>query len=101
MASDGVSIVPKLIVSGRQQEREYLYWEFPSKGQQRAIRKGNWKAVQVGIKKNPGAPVELYDLANDPGEKKNVAADHPQMVEELQGLMDRARTPCAKAEWNW
>ena len=99
--TDGVSIVPTLTGSGRQQEREFLYWEIPMKGQQRAIRKGSWKAVQIGIKGNASAPVELYDLASDPGENKNVAADHPEMVEQLRGLMDHARTPCQKAEWNW
>ena len=37
-----------------------------------AIRKGDWKLVKIALL--PGK-TELYDLANDPGEKNNVADD--------------------------
>jgi hypothetical protein len=42
------------------------------------VRRGNWKLVRLG----KAAP-ELYDLAADIGESKNVAAKHPQVVQEL------------------
>jgi len=44
-----------------------------------AIRDGDWKLL---IEKDGSRP-ELYDLAKDPGETTNVAADHPQVVERL------------------
>jgi uncharacterized sulfatase len=31
----------------------------------------------------------LFDLAADPGEQKNVAAEHPDVVQRLQGLFDK------------
>jgi arylsulfatase len=38
--------------------------------------------------KNPPA---LYDLSRDVGEQKNVAADHPDVVERMKKLADQAR----------
>lgn len=37
----------------------------------------------------PIAPVELYDLDSDPGEQRNVAADHPEQVRRLRSLIAR------------
>jgi arylsulfatase A len=52
-----------------------------------AIRQGKWKLIFGGP---PDAPVdELYDLAADLGETKNVAVDHPEEVTRLTKLMER------------
>ncbi len=50
---------------------------------------GNWKYMPHGGSRNPGkdAPPELYNLAKDPGEKTNLAADHPEKASELQALL--------------
>ncbi|MEM7395694.1 MAG: hypothetical protein AAF492_25465, partial [Verrucomicrobiota bacterium] len=45
------------------------------------IRRGRWKLV----KGRRG--IELYDLEADLGEKKNIARQHPQIVEELRSLL--------------
>lgn len=45
-----------------------------------AIIRGPWKLLQ----NDPFQPFELYNLANDPGESRNVAADHPKVVRELE-----------------
>jgi len=37
--------------------------------------------------------VELYDLTEDLGEKSNVAAEHPEDVEEMVALMERNHAP--------
>lgn len=37
----------------------------------------------------PDRDVELYDLKNDPGEHKNVAAAHPDVVKELKAIARR------------
>ena len=37
------------------------------------------------------APVELYDLANDIGETKNVAAENPQVVRERTAMLKSIR----------
>jgi arylsulfatase A len=55
-----------------------------------AIRQGNWKlfptSPPMGNKKPPAdaePTPELYNLADDPYETKNVAADHPEIVARL------------------
>jgi arylsulfatase A len=96
---DGVSLVPTMTGTGAQKEHDYLYWEFASHGGQQAIRKGNWKAVRTGIRKNKSAPVQLYDLASDPNETKDVAAEHPEMAKKLGEMMKKARTPSQVQAW--
>ena len=39
----------------------------------------------------PEAPLELYDLKSDPGETKNVAADHPDIVVRLRSRLEQIR----------
>lgn len=58
--------------------------------QQAAIAKGKWKMVwHVTLP----SKVELFDLAADPKESNNLAAAHPDVVEELQGIVQaEART---------
>jgi arylsulfatase len=46
------------------------------------IREGRWSLVNVH---NTPAAWELYDVAADPGETRNVAADHPDVVARLAG----------------
>jgi arylsulfatase A len=36
-------------------------------------------------------PVELYDLKNDVGQRRNLAAERPETVTELRGLLQQAR----------
>jgi hypothetical protein len=44
-----------------------------------------------------GKPLQLFDLAKDLGEKKNLAAEHPEIVERLSDLMESSRTE--SKEW--
>ena len=91
---DGISLVPTLTNSGAQAEHDYLYWEFHEQGGKRAIRDGNWKAVQLEMQTSP-QPIELYDLSNDLGEADNIAAEHPDVVARLAAQMDAAHQPSA------
>lgn len=61
-----------------------------------AIRKGPWKLIKVALL--PGK-TELYNLEKDPGEKENVAAQHPEVVQDLEArLMAYARQQ-KMSEW--
>jgi arylsulfatase A-like enzyme len=66
-----------------------LYWEFHEGGYKRAARRGQWKAVWL----SPDRPIELYDLATDQGETRDVAANHADVVEQFRSFFATARTP--------
>ena len=61
-----------------------------------AIRRGNWKFVQIALL--PGK-VELFDLAQDPGETKNVADAHPDVTKDLQSRLLRYAQEQKPSEW--
>ena len=85
---DGISFVPTLLGQA-QRSHEYLYWELPAgKGYAAAVRLGDWKAVRP----RPLAPLELYNLKNDLAEQKNVAAEHPEVMEKVRAILTRAHT---------
>jgi arylsulfatase A-like enzyme len=78
--TDGISILPELL--GREQPKhEYLYWEMTiSSRAMQAARVGNWKGVRLDL----DDPIEIYDLASDLSERKNVAAAHPEIVRRIE-----------------
>ena len=88
---DGLSYLPTLLGTGRQPEHEYLYMEFPAYGGQQMVRLGNWKSVRQNLLKNSAAPIELYDLATDVGEKIDLAPKNPELVERIRRIMKSAR----------
>ena len=53
---------------------------------------GHWKAVR--LKKD--APLELYDLPDDPNEQHNVAAAHPDVIAKIEQYLKTARTDSAR-----
>ncbi|NND98210.1 MAG: sulfatase-like hydrolase/transferase, partial [Pirellulaceae bacterium] len=85
---DGISIVPELLgesTAGRPQEQhDYLYWEI---GNQRAVRMGNWKAIQPR-----GRQWELYDLQNDISETNDVAAANSETLTKLKTFAELSHT---------
>ncbi len=91
---DGISYVPTLLGNPEQQATHaYLYWEFYEQGGKQAIRQGDWKGVRLNVIRDPGQPLELYNLADDPGEQTNLAGQHPEIVARLEALMEEAHQP--------
>ena len=80
---DGVDLLPYL--TGKKTERPHmtLYWRY---GPQWAVRHGDHKLV---VSRGGSGKPELYDLARDIGESKDLAPTMPEKVKELQALYDR------------
>ena len=58
-----------------------------------AARTREWKLVQAkGVPPGPfdarSQPVELFHISEDPGEQKNVAAEHPEIVAKLKAAYE-------------
>ncbi|MEG2099276.1 MAG: arylsulfatase [Mucinivorans sp.] len=83
-ALDGVSLVPTLTGKGKQQEHDYLYWEYPDRGGMVAVRQGEWKMVVKNVSKTP--TFALYDLKADPTEKHDLSDVNPTKLAELKSV---------------
>jgi arylsulfatase A-like enzyme len=75
-----------------------LFWEYGNWASERpgltvdqsppiAIRDGDWKLLMQW----DGSGIELYDLASDRSETTNVAASHPDIVEQLRAKLSNWR----------
>jgi len=81
---DGESIAPLLARSGKLQ-REAVYWHYPVYHHSTpagAIRQGPWKLIEF-FDTGPSR-LELYNLQDDIGESKDLAARMPDKVRELK-----------------
>ena len=61
-----------------------------------AIIKGKWKLVKIALL--PGK-TELFDLAADPGEKTDVAAQNPEVVRDLESRLIAYAKQQKMSEW--
>ena len=79
---DGQSIVPLLKQSGTF-KRDAIYWHYPMYHHSTpagAIRQGDWKLIEFF----EDGRLELYNLADDIGEKSNLAGKMPDKARALQ-----------------
>ncbi len=88
---DGISFLP-VLKGFKQENHEFLYWEFHEQGGKIAVRMGNWKAIKTAIDRVPQGTTELYDLSLDLGETNNVASENPDMVIKMEEIMKSAHT---------
>lgn len=81
---DGVDLAPFLKSESVTPPHETLYWRV-SGGKGYAVRQGRWKLVHdIGMDKP-----QLYDLATDPGENRDVSFENPQIS---SSMLDRYQT---------
>ncbi len=80
---DGVNLLPYLIGGNSERPHQTLYWRIDGMW---AVRHGDLKLVH-GEADN--RPPELFDLAQDIGEKNNLAPTQPDKAQELQTLWDQ------------
>ena len=105
---DGQSLVPVLKSADAPSPHNVLHWQVGlGKDPTWAVREGDWKLIgnvldtgvvvpgPGGDKKTPRFPLFLANLAEDVGEKSNLAAARPDVVERLRKLHDSWLQQCA------
>lgn len=80
---DGVDLMPYLTGKNDSRPHQTLYWRY---GSQWAIRHGDMKLV---VSKGGSGKAELYDLAVDIGESKDLAAAQSAKAKELHEMWDK------------
>jgi arylsulfatase A len=91
---DGLSYAGELLGTADFPREREMYWEWNRNHfdeyevYMQAFRRGNWKLVRH----DPTTPWELYDIVEDPGEKNDVAAAHPDRVAQMAAWIDANRT---------
>ncbi len=104
---DGVNLLPFLNGADTGAPHDALFWRL---GEQRAIRRGDWKLVRYDqaldkpgtISRAQNVTVtadRLYHLAEDLGETKDLASSHPEKVEELRKLWQAWDAELIKPLW--
>jgi len=87
---DGLDILP-VLTEKAPSPHDMLFWEMDK---QTAIRKGRYKLVLNGVLVENGPVTEelfLSDLEADPGERRNLAAEKPELAGELRSLAEEWR----------
>lgn len=79
---DGVNLIPHLTGERKAPPHERLFWRTAG-GRTRAIREGTWKLVRLQQQ-----PAELYDLAADIGETKDLSAEKPGIAGRLEAALE-------------
>ena len=96
VAMDGHSLLPLLTGARSDWPDRTLFFQWhrgdvPELGRAFAARGPRYKLVQAaGVAPGKYTPKqELFDLANDPFEEKDVAGDHPEIVHDLRAKYER------------
>ena len=84
----GKTLVPEILGEEKPKVREPIVLELTEDSnnpQRSAIISGNYKLTVRGR----GTAYFLYDLANDPGELKDIAKDQPEKLSEMKSLYEK------------
>jgi arylsulfatase A-like enzyme len=99
---DGVDLVPYFAGQKSEAPHERLCWRI---GNERALRQGVWKIRHnggsgYGYKPKPGeARWSLHNLENDPGERKNLKDEKPELFAELKTAYQQWDEQLGEPRW--
>jgi arylsulfatase A-like enzyme len=97
---DGVNLLPFLEGKNTASPHDALYWRF---GEQMAVRMGDWKLVKADLSAKEFGDIArkpmLFNLADDIGEKKELAAANPAKVKELKTAWQKWNAGLKPAAW--
>lgn len=96
---DGVNLLPHLTAATPPAAAPHadLFWRF---GPQRAVRRGQWKLADWrDFEAKTQSGWQLYDLAADPGEARDLSAQQPALVRELAAAWEKWNSANATPLW--
>ncbi|KIO75789.1 N-acetylgalactosamine-6-sulfatase [Pedobacter lusitanus] len=100
--TDGISLLPELLGKTReQQQHEYLYFEYPEKGGQLAIRMGDWKGVKLDVRQHKDKQWMLFDLKKDEFEKNDIASAHADIIAQFEAIVKKEHQHAHIKEWEF
>jgi arylsulfatase A len=100
--TDGISFLPTLLNQPvKQKKHAYLYFEYPEKSGQIAIRMDNWKGVKSDVKKNGKGSWELFDMLKDEKEITNLTSDHQDIIAQFESIIQKEHQTAVIREWEF
>ncbi|WP_343671274.1 arylsulfatase [Chitinophaga sp.] len=97
---DGLNYAAALEGQKPEKTHDYLYWQFNEGYIQEAVLQGDWKLIRFKYK-GKRERFELYNIVDDIGETKDLAAENPAKVKALKAIMAKAKTPAENKEFDW
>jgi arylsulfatase A-like enzyme len=111
---DGLDIWPIFAGEANAQNPHPCYFHYYKQNELHAVRSGDWKLVFAhdsrtmkgqapgkdgipGKYRNEKVEPALYNLREDVSESKNVAVEHPEVVQQLEALAEGARADLGDA----
>jgi len=87
---DGISYADVLRGTAARARDAYVIW-FPGRAHGAIAYSGDWKLIrrEEPAAQGDGSTRELFNLKDDLGETKNLAAEHPAKVQELEAVIER------------
>jgi arylsulfatase A-like enzyme len=93
---DGVDLLPYLTGQRTDSPHEVLFWRY---GRNMALRRGNWKLVRQFDRDGRSATFELFNLADDVAESRNLAQQRPDLARELRAAAERLNRQMVEPRW--
>ncbi|HOO99848.1 MAG TPA: arylsulfatase [Bacteroidales bacterium] len=85
---DGISMLPIISGKGKQKEHPYLYWEYPERRGQQAVRIDDWKGIRENTR-DGNMEIKLFDLSVDITEENDVSKENPGVTEQIIAIMEK------------
>lgn len=98
--TDGISLWAEL-TGKKQSKHEYLYWEFPERDGEIAVRIGDYKALSKNLHKKNELEFELFNLKTDPKEQNNIADKHPDIIKKIREIVEKEHVKSGNKQWHF
>ena len=100
--TDGISFLSELLGKQTlQKKHDYLYFEYPEKGGQLAIRMGEWKGVKTEVRLHPENKWQLFNLKNDRSESSDISVEHTELIKKFESIVQKEHQQAHIQEWEF